>query len=445
VRKQFFLLSLGCPKNTVDSEAMRCLLEDAGWASTDRMQRADLLIVNTCGFIESARSESYAALRDLAQQKRPGQQLLAVGCLSQRTGDSLRQEARGVDAVLGTRRWVKIVDVAETLLRGESLHQDCAGLASLVAPMRRQPDSPSAYLKIADGCSAPCAFCTIPLIKGPQQSKTQSAILGEAQQLVSQGVREVILVAQDTTAYGRDLGLQDGLPNLIEAILDEVPQLPWLRLMYAYPQHVTPALIDTMAAHPQVCHYLDLPLQHASPSVLRRMHRPTDMQAVRRILGRLRGAMPDIALRTTYIVGYPGETDVEFQELLDWLQEACFDRVGIFVYSREEGTPAAQLPDQVSAEVAQERYQEAMELQRRISEERNRAQIGRSLDVLVEGVDRGISVGRSYRDAPEIDGYVLLTAASHVGDIVPARITQALDYDLLGEPSESAPTASPCD
>jgi ribosomal protein S12 methylthiotransferase len=433
LRKRFSLLTLGCPKNTVDAEAMSGLLLDAGWRQTEQPRRADLLIVNTCSFIEPARQESYATLRELAQGKRPGQLLLAAGCLSQRYGDELRRAVPGVDGILGTREWANVVECVERLLGlvpGAEVRPK--GEVSVVTPMQRREAGPSAYLKIADGCSAPCAFCAIPLIKGAQRSKPRPAILEEARQLATQGVLEIILIAQDTTAYGHDLGEKEALPALIEDILQAAPQVAWLRLMYAYPQHITPRLIEAMATQPRVCHYLDLPLQHAHPDTLRRMNRSSDVRGVRQLIAELRLAMPDIALRTAFIVGYPGETEAEFAALLNLMREIQFDKVGVFVYSPEEGTAAFNLPNPVAQEVAEERYARTMELQRGISLERNLLQVGRTLDVLVEGAEQGVSVGRCYRDAPEIDGYVLMGGEWPVGRMVQARIEHAMEYDLQG-------------
>jgi ribosomal protein S12 methylthiotransferase len=434
LKKRFYLLSLGCPKNTVDAEAMSGLLEDAGWRTAEQPVGADVLIVNTCGFIDAAREESYAALRELAQDKRPGQFLLAVGCLSQRYREGVQSAVPGVDGILGTREWASIVPCVEQLVGVQpSASVRPKGEVSVVAPMRRQAQSVSAYLKIADGCSAPCAFCAIPLIKGPQRSKTRAAILEEAHQLAAQGVQEIILIAQDTTAYGHDLGEKDALPPLIESIVEAVPQLPWLRLMYAYPQHITPRLIEAMASHPEVCHYLDLPLQHAHPDTLRRMRRSPDVEGMRRLINNLRQAMPDIALRTAFIVGYPGETEDEFTTLLGFMSDIQFDKVGVFIYSPEEGTAAENLPDSVPRKVAEERYARAMELQRGISLARNQMQVGQTLDVLVEGTGEGISVGRCYRDAPEIDGYVLMRGEWPAGQLVQVRIEHAVEYDLHGQ------------
>lgn len=440
MRKRFYLLSLGCPKNAVDAEAMGVLLQSAGWRRTERSDRADLLIVNTCGFIDPAREESYAALRDLAEAKHQGQRLLAAGCLSQRYGAQVQRVVPGVDDVIGTREWADIVPCAERLLGVEAAAGTPRDVAvrppdevSVITSVRREARGPSAYLKIADGCSAPCAFCAIPLIKGPQRSKPRTAIVAEARQLVTQGVQEIILIAQDTTAYGRDLGEEDGLAVCIEDVLAAVPELRWLRLMYSYPQHITTRLIESMAVHPQVCHYLDLPLQHAHPATLRRMRRSPDVAGVSRLMANLRAAMPDVALRTTFMVGYPGETDEEFVFLLEFMTAMAFDKVGVFPFSAEEGTLAASLSDPVPHEVAQERYARVMELQRDISLSRNQMQTGRTLDVLIEGTGQGVSVGRSYRDAPEIDGYVFVNGDLAVGQMMPVRILQALDYDLQGE------------
>ncbi len=437
---RFYLLNLGCPKNAVDSEGMRELLRQAGYEPTDQASQADLLIVNTCGFIDLAKAESLTALQVFAQEKRPSQYLIAAGCLSQRYGAGLLQEVPGIDALIGTQRWPEIVKLIEALSTGSARTSALQLPPSTTRweashPVARCAHSATAYIKIADGCSAPCAFCSIPQIKGPYMSKSKDDVLGEAHQLVNQGVKEVILIAQDTTAYGSDHGVKDGLPPLIEAILASVPQLPWLRIMYTYPGHISPRLMEIMAGHPQVCRYIDLPLQHAHPAVLKRMKRPHNMKKVHNLIADLRQAMPDIALRTTFIVGYPGETEEEFGALLAFLEEMEFDRVGVFTYSQEEGTEAASLPGQLPQEVKEERRLRAMELQQKISKEKNRAFIGRNLEVLVEGVGEGISIGRSYRDAPEVDGMVLIEGELPINEFAPVRITGALEYDLIASPS----------
>jgi ribosomal protein S12 methylthiotransferase len=443
--QRFFLVSLGCPKNLVDSEGIATLLRRAGYAPAPDADDADLLIVNTCGFIGSAREESRAVLQELAQNKQPDQRIIAAGCYSQRCPDDLAEAVPEIDGLIGTRRWMDIVDLVEQLegrekqLRPptpvchtpkvETVGQDTRGV------VRAAVQGGSAYLKLADGCRRGCAFCAIPLIKGPTVSRSPEAILAEAEQLAELKVQEIILIAQETTDYGRDLGLESGLATLLDQMVAAVTQVPWIRLMYAYPSGtgLTHELIETMANHPQVLPYLDLPLQHAHPDVLRRMRRPANIDRVRHIIEELREAMPEIAIRTTFLVGYPGETEEEFRTLLEFVEEMEFDRVGAFTYSHEEGTPAAELEDDVPPEVKAERLERLMATQQPISLAKNQALVGEVLDVLIEGQGEGLSVGRSYRDAPEVDGLVLVEEELLVGEIVPVRITAALEYDLVGE------------
>jgi ribosomal protein S12 methylthiotransferase len=435
-QKTFHLVSLGCAKNTVDSESMAQLLLSGGYRSTKDPSKANVVIVNTCGFIGPAKEESIETLATLAEHKRPGQLLIAAGCLTQRYGADVIRQVPGIDGLLGTRRWMDIVEVVETL-RKEKYPQ----------PLYHLPDSPtigqdergtlraavqgaSAYLKIADGCRRPCAFCAIPLIKGTAVSRPMQTVLEEARRLQDEGVREIILIAQDTTDYGHDLGLKDGLAQLLQGLVKAAPQVDWLRVMYAYPGYVTDRLIEVMASYPQIVHYLDMPLQHAHPMTLRRMRRPANVDWVHATLSKMRAAMPDLALRTTFIVGYPGETEEEFRTLLDFVKEIRFDRVGTFKFSFEPGTSSEPLGDPVAAEVKEERYQRLMELQQGISLERNQVYVGRSLDVLVEGSGEGISLGRSYRDAPEIDGMVIVEGEAPLGTFAPVRINGAMAYDL---------------
>jgi len=441
----YYLETLGCPKNLVDGQGMARELERMGHQAVDDPGRAQVLIVNTCGFIQDARRESLDTLRRLARAKRRGQWLIAAGCLSQYWGQALAGRIPGVDALLGTRRWSEIGALL-TDLEARPARRGRDPLALLGDPLEAaEAGAPgyasqgaSAYLKIADGCSAPCAFCAIPLIKGPAASRPAEAIAAEAAALVRRGTREMVLIAQDTTAYGRDRGQPDALPGLIETVLAAAPDLRWLRLMYAYPGHVSPRLIERMAADPRICHYLDLPLQHAHPDVLRRMKRPADVDRTRRLIDDLRAAMPDLALRSSFIVGYPGESQAEFQVLLDFLEEVRFDRVGVFRYSPEEGTPAAALSEPVPEEVKAERYERLMSLQQEISRALNAGQVGRTLDVLVEGQGDGLSIGRTYRDAPEIDGLAFFPGEWPMGRFVPVRITGAMEYDLLGEAQSGA-------
>jgi ribosomal protein S12 methylthiotransferase len=451
-KNTYFLLSLGCAKNTVDSESMAALLDEAGLRGTENAERAEVLIVNTCGFIETARQESIAALRELAAQKTPDQYLIAAGCLSQRYGQDLPRQIPQLDGVIGTRRWMDIVDLVRQLRARK--HPDpiyhLPGEAVTVGTDERgvrrvAVQGPSAYLKIADGCRRPCAFCAIPAIKGTAVSRPVERILAEARELRDQGVKELILIAQDTTDYGHDLGVRDGLAALLEQLTAAVPDVPWIRLMYAYPGYVTDRLIEFMATHRQVVPYLDMPLQHADHRTLLRMRRPANVEWVHQTVGKMRAAIPNLAIRTTFIVGYPGETDEEFDTLLNFVQEMQFDRVGCFTYSFEPGTPSADLPGLVDPAVMNERRDRLMSLQQPISLARNQALVGQTLHVLVEGqaeaVDEDgdptgetISLARSYRDAPEIDGYVLIEGELPTGEIVPVRVTGAMVYDLVATP-----------
>ncbi len=424
------------------------LLHEEGYRGTDVPRDADVLIVNTCGFLAAAEAESLAALQRLARAKRRGQLLIAAGCMVQRAGDRIVREVPGVDGLLGTRRWMEIAPFIRDL-RGGAEGRPAARYALLGDPERphtsvtlRPPAvSGSAYLKISDGCDAPCAFCTIPRIKGPLRSRPQEAIVAEARALVAAGALEIILIGQDTSDYGRDLGHRDGLPGLVQAILAGVPDLRWLRVMYAYPGHISQRLLDVMASDARVCHYLDIPLQHGHPAVLRRMRRPSNVGRLLETFAQTRAAMPDIALRSTFIVGYPGETEEEFQALLEFLEAIQFDRVGVFTFSPEPGTPACDLPGQVPEEIKAERYARLMAAQQRISLARNQAQVGRTLEVLVEshgrlsGTGQPVSLGRSYRDAPEVDGLVVIPQMLPPGRMARVRITGAMEYDLIGEPT----------
>jgi len=444
--RRYYLVSLGCPKNTVDSEGMGFLLKDAGYRPVAVPDAADLLIVNTCGFIQPAREEALGVLRDLSRDKRPYQRLVAAGCYAQLYPQELIREVPGLDGVIGTRRWMDIVQLVSRL--ESRTPEEAPGRQ----PICHLPETPvvgqdvlglprvaiqgaSAYLKLADGCRRSCAFCAIPLIKGTAVSRPTEAILDDARWLAELGIQEIVLIAQDTTGYGEDLGMKGGLSDLLEQLVVAVPQVPWIRLMYGFPGPKVERLAQTMAAHqPQILPYLDIPLQHAHPDVLRRMRRPADVAGMRRMIRSLRVLMPDIAIRTTFITGFPGETESEFQTLVDFVETMAFDRVGVFTYYHQAGTPGAELDDDVPQVVKEERRDRLMEVQQAISLAKNRSFIGRTLGVLIEGQGDGISVGRSYRDAPEIDCLVLVQADLPVGRIVPVRITDAIEYDLVGLP-----------
>jgi ribosomal protein S12 methylthiotransferase len=465
----FALVTLGCTKNVVDSEGIDQTLAAGGHRRLPDPSEADVVIVNTCGFIGASRQESVDAILGLAASKRPGQILIATGCLVERHAPELVSAIPELDALVGVHRWPEMEQVLSAIrerprrgngrvarssverLDGDPLlppiyiGDGVAPHADLVMPARVN-QGPSAYLKISDGCDAGCAFCAIPGMKGGMRSKSADDVLREAIQLTAAGVREIVLVAQDTTAYGRDRGERSGLARLLERLADEVPDLPWIRVMYAYPQFVSDDLLGTMARLPQVCRYLDVPLQHAHPDVLRRMKRPHG--AIEDLVARIRDRVPNIALRTTFIVGFPGETEAEFEYLERAVGTLRFDRVGVFAYSREEGTPAYEFADQVPEPRKERRRRELMLLARRLSREINDDFVGRELDVLVEGTLRGRDgherlVARSYRDAPEVDGVVLVDGQGEPGNMLQVRVTAATDYDLtatvVGQTARAGP------
>lgn len=439
--KTFYLVSLGCAKNTVDSESMGAILTEQGYQPVERPSQAEVMIVNTCGFISPARQESYDTLKELAAKKRPGQMLIAAGCLTERSRQLLAEQVAGVDGFIGTRRWMDILDViAEVRQTPQQPRYHLPDAPSLgtdeKGTNRVAVQGASAYLKIADGCRRPCAFCSIPLIKGTLVSRPPDLVVRDALQLQSWGVKEINLIAQDTTDYGHDLGMKDGLATLLETMLPQIPQIPWVRLLYAYPGYVTDHLIEVMASQPQIVHYLDIPLQHADPELLKSMKRPSDIDWVLKTVEKMRTAMPDLSLRTTFIVGYPGETEAKFQTLLNFLDVIQFDHVGAFTFSFEPGTASEPLGDPVPEEVKLERLERLMKHQEKISLSRNQKWIGKTLDVLIEGQGDGISVGRSFRDAPEIDGLVIIEDELDEGEFFPIQITGSMTHDLTGHLAE---------
>ena len=446
---RYHIVTLGCAKNVADSERIERVLGEGAHAPVDAPASADVVIVNTCGFIDASKEESVETILELAAGKREGQRLVVAGCLTAIHGEELRAEIPEIDAVFGAEDWTGIGTYAKTI---EPLRLD-AQRYDLPENIPMRPVRPSAYLKISDGCNAPCTFCIIPKMKGKLHSTPADELVAEARRLADEGVREIVLVAQDSTDYGRDLGLRDGLPELLERLSAAVPEVPWLRLMYAYPGHVTQRLAETMATLPNVVPYIDIPLQHASENVLRRMRRPSNTRMVREMFETLRGAMPHIALRTTFIVGYPGETEADFNELLAFVREMAFDRVGCFTFSPQAESPAAHEPDQVPERTKKRRQRALMEVAQQVSTIRNRAMVGCEIDVLVESISSDridgsaragaqIVVGRSYRDAPEVDGVVLLEGDFRPGDFVRAKVTQALPYDLVAVPLRSDPQMS---
>jgi ribosomal protein S12 methylthiotransferase len=466
--RTFALVTLGCTKNVVDSEGIEQTLVSGGHRRVAEPTDADVVIVNTCGFIGPSKQESVDTILGLAAEKGPDQILVATGCLVERHATDLAASIPQLDALVGVHRWPEMPRILDAIRDRPSsqtprvarsvverldadprlppiyIGDGAAARADLIMP-RRVGQGPSAYLKISDGCDAGCAFCAIPRMKGGMRSKSLEEVLREARELAEAGVREIVLVAQDTTAYGRDRGERDGLAHLLDRLAEEVPGLPWIRIMYAYPQFVSDQLLNTMARLPQVCRYLDVPLQHAHPDVLRRMKRPHG--AVEGLVARIRDRVPGIALRTTFIVGFPGETEEEFEYLRGAVETMRFDRVGVFAYSREEGTLAYDHADQVPEPRKDRRRRELMLLARRLSREINEGFVGREIDVLVEGTLRGRDgserlVARSYRDAPEVDGIVLVDGLAETGDMLRVRITSATDYDLTAEVAAPGSTGS---
>jgi ribosomal protein S12 methylthiotransferase len=444
--KSFFLTSLGCAKNTVDSEAMEQLLLASGHRRAASPAEADLLIVNTCGFIESAKQESIDTLLELGSEKRADQKLIATGCLVERYPRDLAAELPTIDAFVGARNWASLPAVVSQLEEARAPGSSL-GLIEL-APAgeldleiaSRKASGASAYVKISDGCDQRCAFCAIPFMKGNHRSKPAALILREIGQLLEQGVREVVLVGQDTTRYGHDLGQRDGLATLLEQITDTYPALPWIRVMYAYPRHITERFLTVLREREQVLPYLDMPLQHTHPWTLARMRRPhrdTDD-----LVAWMRDRVPGLILRTTFIVGFPGETEAEFGWLVDSVKRLQFDRVGVFTYSDEEGTAAFDMAERVPDAEKRRRRGRLMAAARDVTVASNKRLIGQELDVLIEGRPEPGSewfAGRSFRDAPEVDGLVLVKAEDlPVGEMARVRIERALAYDLLGRISPPA-------
>ena len=434
-------MTLGCSKNRVDSDGMDHLLKQRGMTAAVRPDDASVLIVNTCGFLGAAREESLGVIGELLDRKRDDQVLIAAGCLPA-LGNHAADIPAGVDRVLTTREWYRIGEVVGSLL-GEPEAPQVAGCEGMLTTFRRSDAGPTAYVKVADGCDHNCAFCTIPSIKGRQESKRPLHVVQEIVDLVAGGTKEVVLVAQDTIRYGADIGMKHGLPQLLEMIAEQVPNLPWLRMLYIYPSPLTLRMVDVLARHDALLPYLDMPLQHADRDVLRSMNRPSNPEMTRRLIDHARNSLPDLVMRTTFIVGYPGETDEQFERLVQFVEAEEFDHVGVFTYSPEPGTKAAGLAQHVPADIAEERRGRLMEVQQAISLRKNRALVGTSQDVLIEAVgdlDDGsgrtepISVGRASRHAPEVDGLVFVPGRLPIGDLVSVEIDEAGPYDLWALP-----------
>lgn len=444
------ILSLGCPKTLVDSEVILGKLSTERFTITPTIEGCDVALINTCAFIESAQRESIDYILRLIEMKKEGDvgKVIVMGCLAQRFHEELEKELREVDAFVGSGEYEKLPQIIDSVTAGGRVTD--IGLPGYLytsgeARVSLTPKY-SRYVKISEGCDHTCSFCVIPQFRGKHRSRALGDIVTEAEGLIDEGARELILTAQDTTFFGYDTEGRYLLPELLKQ-LNGLPDLKWIRLLYAYPSLVSGALIDAMANFEKVCHYLDMPLQHISDKILKSMKRGTTKSSMRRLIGRLRERIPDLVIRTTFIVGYPGESERDFGELLDFMRESHFERLGIFIYSPEVGSSAAGLSEQISEQVKRDRLHAGMALQQEISRENNRRLIGRTLDVLVEEYDgdRGCWKGRSYMDAPDVDGEVYLGVGKHgrsavglqAGDFIKTRVVKTDEYDLVAEIGES--------
>jgi ribosomal protein S12 methylthiotransferase len=447
-------VSLGCVKNLVDSEVMLGSLLRDGMQLTRDAQEADVVIVNTCGFIEGSKKESIDAILKANELRETGhcKALIMAGCLTQRYPKALRKELPEVDAIVGLNEVPRIGEIVREVLskNGHTAPRlYWSGPANYVpdysAPRFRLTPKHYAYVKIAEGCNHPCTFCSVPRIRGKHRSRAMNDVLAEIRALVAEGVREINLISQDTTFYGKDLdphapGPRDG-KGLLCALLREIQQVEgdfWVRLLYTHPYHWTDELIETIAACDKICRYVDMPLQHINDEMLKRMRRETSGQYIRDLVARIRAGIPGIALRTTFLVGFPGETEEQFEELLNFIEDAKFERLGVFQYSQEDHTPAGAMSGQLANRVKKQRYRRAMALQQKVSREVQQGFVGQTLRVLVEEQANGGLVARSHADAPEIDGSVHVTGLARVGEFARVRITGASEYDLIGETSRGA-------
>lgn len=433
------IVTLGCEKNLVDSEIMSGLIDARGYRLVEQPEDATVIIVNTCGFIDAAKEESVNTILDLAELKETAKlkALIVSGCLTQRYKQALMEEMPEIDGIVGTGDFYNINQIVDEALKGKKPIQVGNPVFNYEESLPRKLSTArhTTYVKIAEGCDNNCTFCSIPMMRGKFRSRSMESILAEAQQLAEQGVKEVSLIAQDSTNYGTDLYGEYKLAELMNRV-SEVPGIEWVRLHYAYPGFFTDELIETMACNPKICKYVDMPLQHSEDTVLKRMRRPGRNRDIRELIAKIRDRIPGVSLRTSLIVGFPGETEEEFNALCDFVREIKFDRLGVFTYSKEEDTPASRLPGQIDEEVKEWRANTLMEIQRAVANENSGKYVGKVLDVLVERYDgrSDVFVGRSQYDAPEIDGEVYVTNySSGIGEIAKVRITHAYEYDLSGE------------
>lgn len=433
-------ISLGCDKNLADSETMLGMLASRGYQIVDEEEKADVIIVNTCCFIHDAMEESIETILQMAEYKKSGslKALIVTGCMAERYREEITKEIPEVDAVLGTASYGHILDAVDEALKGHSyLMMEPLNTLPIIETHRLVTTGGHyAYLKIAEGCDKHCTYCIIPKLRGNFRSVPMDHLIKEAEQLAADGVKELILVAQETTLYGKDLYGEKKLPELLHKLC-QISGIRWIRILYCYPEEITEELIQTMKEEPKICHYLDLPIQHASDGILKRMGRRTSKEELVHIISRLREEIPDITLRTTLITGFPGETQEQHEELMDFVDEMEFDRLGVFTYSPEEGTPAASMPDQIEESIKEDRRAELMELQQEIAFEQAENMIGKKVLVMIEGkvADENAYVGRTYKDAPNVDGLIFVNTDAELmsGDFAKVKVTGACEYDLIGE------------
>lgn len=433
-------ISLGCDKNLVDSEVMLGLLAKEGYQMVDDEQEADVIVINTCCFIHDAKEESIQTILEMAQYKEEGRlkALIVTGCLAQRYQQEILDEIPEVDAVLGTTAYTEIARAIEEALEGKGkVTTEDLNALPLTDPHRIVTTGGHyAYLKIAEGCGKHCTYCIIPKLRGDYRSVPMERLIAEAKDLAEQGVRELILVAQETTLYGKDLYGEKSLYRLLKELC-RIDGIRWIRILYCYPEEIDDPLIQVIKEEKKICHYLDLPIQHASDEVLKRMGRRTSKEQLKTVIGKLRKEIPDICLRTTLITGFPGETKEQHEELMEFVDEMEFDRLGVFTYSPEEDTPAAEMPDQIPEEIKEERQAELMELQQDIAFDAAENMIGKEVLVMIEGkvADENAYVGRTYKDAPGVDGLIFINTEEELmsGDFAKVKVTGALEYDLIGE------------
>jgi ribosomal protein S12 methylthiotransferase len=430
------MVSLGCDKNLVDSEVMLGLLKRAGHEITNNEEEAEVIVVNTCAFIKDAQEESINTIIEMGQLKKTGklQKLIVTGCLSQRYKDDILSELPEIDTILGSSNYDEIVSAIgsdEKAILTDINHMPEEFVERVVTT-----NASMAYMKIAEGCNKMCTYCVIPYIRGKYRSVPMEKLVESAEKMAADGIKELVLVAQETTLYGMDLYGEKKLPELLHKLC-AIEGISWVRLLYCYPEEITDELIDTIVAEPKICHYLDIPIQHSENDILKRMGRRTSREDILNLISKLRTKIPDIALRTTLISGFPGETQENHEALMDFVDECEFDRLGVFTYSAEEGTPAATFDNQVPEETAEVWRDEIMMLQQEISYDKNEQLIGETFDVLVEGyiVDDDVYVGRTYRDAPNVDGMVFINAPYELmsGTFVKVKITDVNEYDLIGD------------